>query len=153
MSAAIHTEKNSVSKNTVRQNHTRDRKLWKPLDLTIIGFILLVTAVILYALFSQSAPAENLTAVIQYKGTATHTVLLSEVTETYELDVSGDIPVRLLIEPDGIRMLSSPCKDQICVHTGKIRASGETVVCLPAKVSVSITAQESKQSHIDGVVS
>ncbi len=35
-------------------------------------------------------------------------------------------------------MLCADCKNQICVNTGKISNSGETIVCLPNKVIVEI---------------
>ena len=35
---------------------------------------------------------------------------------------------------------SADCRDKICVHRGKIRESGETIVCLPHKVVVTVKA-------------
>lgn len=35
-------------------------------------------------------------------------------------------------------MQSADCKNQICVKTGKISKSGETIICLPNKVIVEI---------------
>ena len=44
---------------------------------------------------------------------------------------------------DGSALISySDCPDKICVHTGKINKNGESIVCLPAKVTVSISSEE-----------
>jgi hypothetical protein len=33
-------------------------------------------------------------------------------------------------------ILDSPCKDKLCVHQGKISASGEWAACLPNRVMI-----------------
>ena len=43
------------------------------------------------------------------------------------------------IGPDGIRMLSSDCPDQICVRTGKLREDGLPIVCLPHRLVIQWT--------------
>lgn len=43
------------------------------------------------------------------------------------------------IGPDGIRMLSSDCPDQICVRTGKLREGGLPIVCLPHRLVIQRT--------------
>lgn len=40
------------------------------------------------------------------------------------------------IGPDGIRMLSSDCPDQICVRAGKLREDGLPIVCLPHRLVI-----------------
>lgn len=36
----------------------------------------------------------------------------------------------------GIRMISSPCPDKICIRQGWINKAGETIVCLPNRVVI-----------------
>ena len=43
------------------------------------------------------------------------------------------------IGPDGIRMLSSDCPDQICVRAGKLREDGLPIVCLPHRLVIQWT--------------
>lgn len=45
-------------------------------------------------------------------------------------------PFELAIEGGAVRMVSSTCKDQLCVKQGAIRMAGQTIVCLPNEVSV-----------------
>lgn len=42
------------------------------------------------------------------------------------------------IQGDRVRMLESDCDDQICVHQSWITEPGETILCLPHRVSISI---------------
>lgn len=44
----------------------------------------------------------------------------------------------LIIEDGYAYMRYADCKNQICVNTGKISKKGETIVCLPNKVTVEI---------------
>lgn len=65
----------------------------------------------------------------------------------YALDENADIPIVI----DGINtntlrikggiayMVWAICPDQLCVHHKKIKNQGETIVCLPNKVVVTIT--------------
>ena len=66
----------------------------------------------------------------------------TERTVTIDRDGMKNV---ILIERDGVRMKSSTCRNQICVHTGKLLYSDTSVldlnswiVCLPNKVSVEV---------------
>lgn len=45
-------------------------------------------------------------------------------------------------------MVSSPCANKLCIHMGKISRSGESIVCVPNKVSVIVSSTD---TEIDGV--
>ena len=51
----------------------------------------------------------------------------------------------ILIDEEGVRMASSTCKNQVCVHTGLLKAGDELmmannwIVCLPNQVSIELT--------------
>ena len=45
---------------------------------------------------------------------------------------------KVVIEDGKVRMEYSTCKNQICVHTGKISGAEQSIVCLPNRVSVTI---------------
>lgn len=56
----------------------------------------------------------------------------------YTLVVSpaGDDP--LLSAPDGLRVSESDCPNQDCVRGGVISQSGQSIVCLPARIVIEI---------------
>lgn len=57
---------------------------------------------------------------------------------------------KLEIQGDRVRMLESDCDDQICVHQGWISEPGETIICLPHRVSVSIVGEgEDDLDHVN----
>ena len=64
---------------------------------------------------------------------------------TYSLSEDKEIVIekgghtnKVVIEGGKVRMDYSTCKNQICVHTGKISRSHQSIVCLPKRVSVTI---------------
>lgn len=88
------------------------------------------------------------TAVIEQDGRELARVELAQVTQGYAMEIPGEYPVTLWIEPDGVRFESASCPDKLCIRTGKISRAGEAAVCLPARVSVRI---EGGSRPVDGV--
>ncbi len=56
---------------------------------------------------------------------------------------------RLIIENGTVKMEWADCPDQICVSHRKISRDGESIICLPNQVVVTI--QSSDSADIDGV--
>ncbi len=50
----------------------------------------------------------------------------------------GDHTNTLVIENGAARIVEASCPDQICVNHGAIRYAGESIVCLPHKLVVSV---------------
>lgn len=64
---------------------------------------------------------------------------------TYSLKEDKEILVeknghtnKVVIEGGKVYMEHASCKNQICVNTGKISRAGQSIVCLPNRVSVTI---------------
>lgn len=55
----------------------------------------------------------------------------------------------LIIEENTARMLDADCPDQLCVHQKAISRDGESIICLPNKVVVSIAGGE--EMELDAV--
>ena len=65
------------------------------------------------------------------------------VIATYPLDTDGEYLLaggkNMLVIKDGYAyMTEADCPDRTCVKTGKISKTGESIVCLPNKISVVI---------------
>ncbi len=64
----------------------------------------------------------------------------------YPLDQKRDLWVdgrlgRSLLRIDNgrVRFVASPCRNQVCVHSGWLSSSGDAAACLPNRVSVSLS--------------
>ena len=91
---------------------------------------------ILYQRFPDSA--WNKTVVIKEDGNLLKQLALKNDTE---FDVSGyqGGTNHIVIQDNAVYMPDADCPDKLCVHTGTIHKTGETIVCLPHRVVVEIT--------------
>ena len=72
-----------------------------------------------------------------------------EVCGEYSLKDKQEIK----IEEDGtVSMTEADCPDQLCVKQGKIKAFGESIICLPNKVVLEIVTENKKAEEIDSIV-
>ena len=64
-----------------------------------------------------------------------------------EIDIDGHN--RVIISDGEVWMEQADCPDKLCILQGKISSSGQTIICLPNKVMVTI---KGGKSEYDGVV-
>lgn len=102
------------------------------LDILIIGAILLVSLVLL--LVMTLTQKEGSTVVVEIDG---KTVATYSLYENGEYSLNGGTNV-LVIE-NGVAYLNySNCPDHTCEKTGKIQYVGQSIICLPNKVAITI---------------
>ncbi|WP_461812051.1 NusG domain II-containing protein [Faecalimonas sp.] len=70
------------------------------------------------------------------------------LSEDREIDINGTN--RLVIKNGKADVIDAKCPDKICVKQKPISKSGESIVCLPNKVI--ITVVEGKENELDAVV-
>ena len=110
-----------------------------------------VLAVALLAVFcavrTWGGETEGLTAVVAIDG---------QVTERFALDGAGEhtytyngYTLRFEEREGGICAAQSDCPTQDCVHTGLVSRGGQSIVCLPARISVT---QEVGGTAVDTVI-
>lgn len=68
-------------------------------------------------------------------------------TNRFLLNKDGVYPVNggtntVVIENGTARVENADCPDKLCEHFGKIRYSGQSIICLPNKLAVSISGTE-----------
>lgn len=111
------------------------------LDIIIIAAILLVSLSLL--LIVTLSKEEGSVVVVEIDGTTVATYPLDK-NALYSLNGGSNV---LVIE-DGVAYMSySNCPDHTCEKTGKIRYVGQTIICLPNKIAVTI-----KGGNADGGV-
>lgn len=103
---------------------------------------LVVLAVVLLALglaarpFLAARTADALTVVVSIDGETVERMPLERYEGgSYE---SRGYTVRVAAEGSAVRVAESDCPNQDCVHTGAISRAGQSIVCLPARVAVTL---------------
>lgn len=102
------------------------------LDIIIISAILIVSLGLL--LVMMLSKEEGSVVVVEINGTT---------AATYSLDENGEYSLNggtnVLVIQDGKAYLNySNCPDHTCEKTGKIQYVGQTIICLPNKIAITI---------------
>jgi len=105
---------------------------------------LVALAVVLLAVFCVSvtwlgSTDADLRAVISVDGTEVERIDLTKLAEPVEKVVQANgYTLRLTLDASGVTMAESDCPTQDCVHTGTVARSGQSIVCLPARVIIQL---------------
>ena len=120
----------------------------KKKDILLICGVLLLALAAFFALrvFAQKSDAAQVTV---YVGGAVYAQVSADDFQTITVDQGGGKVNVIVIDSRGVRMESSSCKNQICVHHGTIDPNNADallldhwIVCLPNGVSVEVTGAE-----------
>lgn len=130
------------------------RKYFRLWDILVISLVLMVALFSILSMIAKNSGSQ-LKAVITIDGRVWSEVELSEVTTPYDLSVpsyDGEGHVVVHIEKDFVCVLSSPCKDKLCVNTGKLTKASQSSVCLPERVSVKLVASSRSNENLPDAV-
>ena len=119
------------------RNHRAPAKsLWNKKDLLFIAAILLAAG--LAFLFFRPQPSESLSrAEISVDGKTVMELDLSE-DQVLTVDGAGGGYNRIQVRDGAVSVLEASCPDKVCVHTGTVRYPGETIVCLPNRMIITV---------------
>ena len=119
------------------RNHRAPAKsLWNKKDLLFIAAILLAAG--LAFLFFRPQPSESLSrAEISVDGRTAMELDLSE-DQVLTVDGAGGGYNRIQVRDGAVSVLEASCPDKVCVHTGTVRYPGETIVCLPNRMIITV---------------
>ncbi|MCI2058048.1 MAG: NusG domain II-containing protein [Oscillibacter sp.] len=125
-----------------------------PRDLLVAAVIVLAAAALGAALWGRASAGTSgsgLTAVVCVGGQETDRVELSALPkpETRVYHGSGHT-LTVRFSPSGAQVVSADCPNQDCVRTGLIDAPGRSIVCLPARISIQLTAADG--GGVDAVI-
>lgn len=107
------------------------------LDIIVIASILVISLLIL--LIVSLAKKEGSVAVVEVNG-----VTVGEYSLWKKAEYSLNGGTNVLVIENGVAYLNySNCPDHTCEKTGKIRYVGQSIVCLPNKVAITIKGDTS----------
>ena len=117
------------------EKQTPEAKKKYRLDIIIVAAILLVSVALL--LVMTLTKEEGSLVVVEINGATVATYLLDENGE-YSLNGGTNV---LVIEDGKAYLNYSNCPDHICENTGKIQYVGQTIICLPNKIAITIKGE------------
>ena len=120
---------------------------WDALVVLAVVVLAVGTAALAWQGNHQAGP---LTAVINVDGVEQAPVSLEEAA-VHTIHANG-YTLEIVMEQGEIWVASSDCPTQDCVHTGHISRSGQSIVCLPARVIVTIEGPAADSDGPDIVI-
>lgn len=120
---------------------------------------LVVLAVVAMALFTASQTWQNgsdsgtLTVVVSADGAEIDRFLPADLVDAPRTYTCNGVTLTVgSANGNGIRVESSDCPTQDCVHTGAISRSGQSIVCLPGRMIVQLTGGVADPNAVDVII-
>ena len=111
------------------------------------GDYIVIAVVLAAAVFGLIPKGNGGKALLYSNGVVVKEFDLSK-DETYVFE--GKYKNEIIVENGTIRISSADCPDKVCVHTGKISKSGQTICCLPNKLFIRIAGKSTETDVISG---
>jgi hypothetical protein len=116
----------------------------KKRDFILIGAILGIIIIVFLAI--QLTKEEGASVIVKVNGQEVAEYGLSENGE-YELNGGTNI---LRIEGGKAYLTDADCPDHLCVNQGKISKSGQTITCLPNRLTVTVYSADEGDVELVG---
>ena len=113
----------------------------RPADLVCFAAVLLMSAAAALPLFASESGSH---AAIQ---TDSGSIRIALDTDCEKTVVSNGHTLTVAVSNGEIRVANADCPDGLCKKSGSVRREGEAIVCLPARVMISIPGK----AGVDGV--
>ena len=123
--------------------------LW---DGAVVLAVVVLAAVCALALRGAGTGDGALTAVISVDGAETERIPLAGLEDTETVIESNGYTLHVHLTEAEVWVESSDCPTQDCVRTGHISRGGQSIVCLPARVIVTLEGGPAADSGVDAVI-
>jgi hypothetical protein len=105
-----------------------------------------------YLLHGHATTTDAKILIVQHGQTIIQKINLQNIKTATELKIPTEHGQMIVnVDNDGAYVVSSPCRDKLCVHQGKITRPGQTIVCLPEEVLLTLITP-GKESAIDAII-
>lgn len=119
-------------------------------DVLVMLSVLLIASLLLFGSFRSSGnDSSDLLLVIRTQSEVLSYPLSSDRTIPV---ASGGYTLTVEIRDGRARVRETDCPDRVCLHTGWISRKGETVICAPAAVRLTVTDPKGGVGDADSVI-
>lgn len=120
----------------------------KKADFIIIGVVAVIVSVLAFFLYFVNADSGSI-VIVEKDGEVIETLSLEQDAErVYEFDGETNT---LVIEDGKAKITDANCPDGICSQHKSINKSGESIICLPHKLVVTVSNDKENDDDIDAV--
>ena len=112
-------------------------------DIILISVLLIVSLLILLIMFVNRSPGGYAVVIINGRETASY-----PLDSNVEVKLENEDGYNLLVIEDGKAFIKeATCPDKLCVNQHDVQYNGQTLVCLPNKITVKIVSET--ESDVD----
>lgn len=112
-------------------------------DLLFLIIVLISLVTFMLVRFANfSAEAKNVE--VKVDGTTKLKVPLKQSTARIYSVVSSEGSLSFIIDKERVYVLESTCKDKLCIKEGAISRVGESIICLPNRITISIVGEKNE---------
>lgn len=122
--------------------------LWD--SLVVLAIVALAAAVALTIWSGRDSG--SLTAVVTADGEELDCFTPADLAAGPRTYTHNGYTLTVTAEGDGLRVSEADCPTQDCVHTGTISRSGQSIVCLPARIIIQLTGGQTAPGSVDIVI-
>lgn len=134
-------------------------------DLIVVAAVLALAALLGARFWLSPAPESGtLLAVVEIDGAEVDRFTLAQAAEETRTYTNNGVTLTVApcatakrdaetwtqTETAGVRVVSSDCPTQDCVHTGQISRAGQSIVCLPAHIVITLAGTDADYDLITG---
>ena len=119
-------------------------------DALVVLAVVLLAAGCAWAVWGGQSQGTELTAVVSVDGVEKERLPLKKADGTEWTISSNGYTLHVVLTAEGVWVERSDCPTQDCVHTGHISRSGQSIVCLPARVVIQL--ESGTDRGVDAVI-
>ena len=120
-------------------------------DYLLLVFLILLTSLV-YFLHGSTTATQDKILIVQHEQNILQKIHLQKIQAPKKIEIPTEHgTVIVQIDHNGAYIVDSPCRDKLCIHQGKITHTGQTIVCMPEKVLLTLTAA-GKEGALDAVI-
>ena len=105
-------------------------------DAVVAAAVVLLAAACAWRSWRGAGQSGALEAVVSVDGTEEFTTPLTGLNRVERTIQANGYTLKIILTDKEVWVEESDCPTQDCVHTGHISRSGQSIVCLPARVTV-----------------
>jgi len=126
--------------------------IFKPWDALVYGMVIVIMVAGFANVRILMGNSRDRLAIIEMDGEIIDTIYLEQnkIAQEIRIDAGDGKYNVILVGYDYIEILESNCPDQVCVGWGRIRYTGQTIVCLPFRIVVRIVGR-TEQAPVDDI--
>ena len=120
----------------------------RPMDIAVIVLILVIAVISEIVIVNKNRSSEDLKVRMIRDGELVYSVSLNEDREVH---IEGQYHNTVRIKNKKVSVTEADCPGKDCMHTGEISSEGSIIVCLPNRLEIRITGNESSPADVDAI--